>query len=377
MKKKKIIQSTENKKTNNILFSKNKFIPIVESIVEEYYNKLRSNVTMFWELSYPLIWILKINYKISNLSNILHKQITLFDIFESSLKTIDKDFDINLKKIKVDNNISYFDINIKQIINYIDILIDNSKYLEELNDYLIWIFQKESIPFDFLGKWIYPLLFTQKNYINSLYICCQKLKKLFEEFIKKDFSIEHLLHIKENIKFIIIETIPTHLNLIKNLEENIKEIMKIEKQNLKFIKTIIDSTENLQKIITGELNDFLGVQDEKTNIILTRAEHIKYKNIVFDTILWLKNVHIKDLKDHHHCKLWQWYDLSCKNNSSLIFIPEFIALDKIHKQLHLYWEKILEAYWIGDKDYVINLVEIWQRLSEKILVLLEKIEKQI
>ncbi|MDR3391096.1 MAG: EAL domain-containing protein [Sulfuriferula sp.] len=117
-----------------------------------------------------------------------------------------------------------------------------------------------------------------------------------------------------------------------------------------------------------ELSDF--------PLLVAQYDHLSWvKKVVasvYDTPLTLPRA---ELIDHHQCRFGHWYyGLGRKRYGQL---PEYIALEKVHTEVHRVGMKIVHLYAQGDKEAAKALTGELMQLKDKILISLSNLQRSV
>lgn len=121
------------------------------------------------------------------------------------------------------------------------------------------------------------------------------------------------------------------------------------------------------------LHDTIGACATTGFINTVKLDHIVWKNEVYTACSSSSGKSASALSDHSECRLGQWY-YQGEGNRLYSHLPEFKALDAVHRAVHDHGKQALDQSKAGHQDKVLTHVEKMEKASEDVLRLLSQLE---
>ncbi|MBI9044296.1 MAG: CZB domain-containing protein [Anaerolineaceae bacterium] len=126
--------------------------------------------------------------------------------------------------------------------------------------------------------------------------------------------------------------------------------------------------------IVGKFNLGTG-SDFAKQIELYRVAHLKWVSRIEKMLAGDLVLDAEKAGSDHECLLGQWY--FSKANQNYIHIPEFIAIEKPHTELHAIVSKTIVAYQGGDEIFAEAQLPEIERVSNEVVALLNKLQEVV
>lgn len=97
--------------------------------------------------------------------------------------------------------------------------------------------------------------------------------------------------------------------------------------------------------------------------ITTMADHLLFKNDIYQALLGVSDLRAHELKDEQSCRLGKWY-YQGEGHVSFSDLEGFRSLEKPHKEVHDLAEKMLKLNELGDKTGAWALAPSFEAASE-------------
>ncbi|MCK9187567.1 MAG: CZB domain-containing protein [Acidithiobacillus sp.] len=133
--------------------------------------------------------------------------------------------------------------------------------------------------------------------------------------------------------------------------------------------------------VRGELAEAsdAAVQGEAalaTRLTIAKADHVQWVSHILERIRTNNSaISPAELSDHHQCPLGNWMDSMAQ--SELAQLPEFVAVQQVHPQLHKLGLAIMAALKKGDEDTVRKGAGQIKSLSTMVQQQLDKLRGRI
>lgn len=138
-------------------------------------------------------------------------------------------------------------------------------------------------------------------------------------------------------------------------------------------------TEHLMNSVTllidnsKHLHDTVATCASSGFINTVKLDHIVWKNEVYAACNSSSNKSSSSLSAHTECRLGQWY-FNGEGHRLYSHLPEFKALDAVHRAVHENGKMALDKAKAGSQDMVLIHVEKMEKASEDVMRLLSQIE---
>ncbi|HEX4975585.1 MAG TPA: methyl-accepting chemotaxis protein [Pseudomonadales bacterium] len=121
------------------------------------------------------------------------------------------------------------------------------------------------------------------------------------------------------------------------------------------------------------LHDTIGACATTGFINTVKLDHIVWKNEVYIESASASGKGASALSDHHECRLGQWY-FQGEGNRLYGHLPEFKALDAVHRAVHENGKLALDQVKAGNREKVLAHIEKMEKASDDVMRLLSQIE---
>lgn len=142
------------------------------------------------------------------------------------------------------------------------------------------------------------------------------------------------------------------------------------------------ATEQLERIVSAMEVAQTGVNSRVTVLAdtelpgkvvkLAQSDHVIWKRRLANMIIGREGLNIKELADHHGCRLGKWYD-GCRH-TALGQDRDFLAIDDPHEQVHRCGIEAVRRYNGGDIKGALRELECVEVASVQVLSGLRRLE---
>jgi methyl-accepting chemotaxis protein len=158
------------------------------------------------------------------------------------------------------------------------------------------------------------------------------------------------------------------INMIDNNEKIDDYAIESQDKLDEFNNSLQELIENMQKIDEGADNT-----SHKLFANMAKIDHMIYKNYTYSSFLEGKN--LDKLKDHHSCKLGQWYEGDgyelFKEN------PAYKDLDAHHQDIHRYINEAKNFFDKGSVQYADEILDLFKKTEEASQKLFANLDKLV
>jgi len=157
--------------------------------------------------------------------------------------------------------------------------------------------------------------------------------------------------------------------LARGIQNNSMAAQEMKRQ----ADTSLNNTDDIDQLLRTDLAEFANFKVNDAIIQLAKTDHMLWKKRLIDMMLGRGSIQLNEVTDHHQCRLGKWYDGHGKAeyNSS----PAFIQLEKPHAKVHELAKQAVSKFNAGDMDGAMHDVEAIEPLSDKVVALLQQLEK--
>jgi methyl-accepting chemotaxis protein len=139
------------------------------------------------------------------------------------------------------------------------------------------------------------------------------------------------------------------------------------------IGLIVNSMDNLEKHISGQITDLADFDVPGKVIKLAQSDHVIWKKRLANMVAGREGLNADELADHHSCRLGKWYDNVTEER--YLNNPIFKELLKPHELVHKHGIEAVRLY--NDKKTKEAIAEVAkvEEASKDVLRLLAELEK--
>jgi hypothetical protein len=102
------------------------------------------------------------------------------------------------------------------------------------------------------------------------------------------------------------------------------------------------------------------------------ADHLIFKNDIYQTLLDVKDLSPEELKDSRNCRLGQWY-YQGEGADCYRKLDGYADLETPHQEVHELAKRILELKAMGDYDQAWTMVHQLEAASDQVAAALNRI----
>jgi len=157
--------------------------------------------------------------------------------------------------------------------------------------------------------------------------------------------------------------------LARGIQNNSMAAQEMKRQ----ADTSLNNTDDIDQLLRTDLAEFANFKVNDAIIQLAKTDHMLWKKRLIDMMLGRGSIQLNEVTDHHQCRLGKWYDGHGKAEYSSS--PAFLQLEKPHAEVHELAKKAVSKFNAGDMDAAMHDVEAIEPLSDKVVGLLQQLEK--
>ncbi|KUJ72259.1 methyl-accepting chemotaxis protein [Thiomicrospira sp. WB1] len=154
-----------------------------------------------------------------------------------------------------------------------------------------------------------------------------------------------------------------------------EERMRSVSDNAMALKSETDqASEVISDLIAmqGSLSNSLAASALRGFTMAAMADHLIFKNDIYQALLDVKDLSVDDLKDSRNCRLGQWY-YQGEGAECYRKLDGYADLEAPHQQVHKLAQEILELKAIGDLDQAWARVKDLESASNQVATALNRI----
>ncbi|MEZ5839369.1 MAG: methyl-accepting chemotaxis protein [Hyphomicrobiales bacterium] len=146
---------------------------------------------------------------------------------------------------------------------------------------------------------------------------------------------------------------------------SISSVTGLAVSNARIVRTITGDIQDSNKRISDIAARAFEATSPRELCEMAKIDHIMFKKRVVDTLLGGAEWNVKDVPDHHHCRLGKWFD--GVKDPAISSQPAYAALKHPHAIVHSAAREALEAGAEGRIEEALNAAERMNEASAEVL----------
>ncbi len=159
----------------------------------------------------------------------------------------------------------------------------------------------------------------------------------------------------------------------QEIAEGVTEIVDGTDRSVKDTKLIVNTMDDLEKLITGHINKLSQMEVPGKIVKLAQSDHVIWKKKLANMVAGRQGLSSSELADHHSCRLGKWYDKNTDERYTRH--PAFRKLVEPHKLVHQHGIMAVRYYNEGKRSEALKEIEKVERASEEVMRLLTQLER--
>ncbi len=127
-----------------------------------------------------------------------------------------------------------------------------------------------------------------------------------------------------------------------------------------------------EQVLVEQFDELSKLEIPDAIIYLAKSDHTLWKKKLAQMLIGHAGLEEWELKDHHHCRLGQWY-YSVKDRRFLSH-PSFRAFEAPHARVHRYARQVYELFTAGDREGAEWAYGQMSEASDEVLELLSSLQ---
>ncbi len=159
------------------------------------------------------------------------------------------------------------------------------------------------------------------------------------------------------------------------IARSISHVAELSGQNEELVNEIADSFQRTNNEFLESAKGWFQEGSDQALCEMAKIDHVLFKKQILDTVMGRGEWSVRDVPDHHACRLGKWYDNL--NNSDLVEHPAYKALVLPHKIVHEAGRQALESYAADEFEAAIAHVERMNEASVEVVDLLNQLSASL